>query len=175
VQEQTTQLDDLQLVALPSAVGCAGLFVQFTLGEWRLGAVVADATEAARELVRSVVELVDEDDDVPVPILLRLRLRGSALTVEVELGPVPEMGEPAALAGRTGGVQTLRNGRQRLWCKLALPGGMHATSVALPRRTTRAARVETRPAPAEVEFDGGGVDVDVMRRILSSLGRNTDG
>lgn len=55
--ERPRLFDDLGLVALPTAVGCARLFTQYTLGNWQVPAVVvADAVTIAGELVALSVE-----------------------------------------------------------------------------------------------------------------------
>jgi len=51
VNAQTAQVDDLTLIALPTAVNCADLFVRFTLGEWRLRNMVDDCSSVACALV----------------------------------------------------------------------------------------------------------------------------
>jgi hypothetical protein len=170
VQEHTTQLDDLQLIAAPSAVSCAALFVQFTLTEWKLSSAVTETTEVAQLLVTAIVNVVDEDAN-PAGITVRLRLRGPALTVEVEADPtVPDVPAPDGLPGDSHGVARMSNGRQLLWCEMPLPDGLHAKSVALPRRGTtkhgRVERTDARPEPESAE-----VDIDIMQRILSSLNR----
>src|SRR5579885_2638595 len=48
VNVHTTQIDDLQLIALPSAVNCAEMFVRFTVTEWSLRPLADEATFVAR-------------------------------------------------------------------------------------------------------------------------------
>jgi hypothetical protein len=64
--ERPRLLDDLGLVALPTAVGCARLFAQYTLANWQVPAVVvADAMTIASELVAlSVKETGPPGDEV---------------------------------------------------------------------------------------------------------------
>jgi len=83
VHDQTAQVDDLRLVATPSALNCADLFVKFTLIEWQVPTMVDEVSDTARALVQAVVTSVDEKADLSM-ITLRLRLRGGVLAVEIE-------------------------------------------------------------------------------------------
>ena len=80
---QTAQVDDLTLIALPTAVNCADLFVRFTLGEWRLRNMTAECSAVACALVEAAVE--SADPKTSRLITLRLRLSGDYLVVELEL------------------------------------------------------------------------------------------
>jgi hypothetical protein len=156
VHDQTAQVDDLRLVATPSALNCADLFVKFTLIEWQVPTMVA------------VVTSVDEKADLSM-ITLRLRLRGGVLAVEIEdfRRTAPTVVLPRALRRVKSGVEPLAGGRQLLWAELPLPTGMDATVVPLPRRgTTKAAAVAADEAEEE------DVDVETMQRILNSLRRD---
>jgi hypothetical protein len=54
MREKPRLFDDLGLVALPTAVSCARLFVKYTLDNWRASSfVVADAMTITGELVAS--------------------------------------------------------------------------------------------------------------------------
>ena len=55
---ETSQVDDLHLVALPSAVSCAGMFVRFTLSEWSLKSMYEDVTRTVSHRVSSIVEAI---------------------------------------------------------------------------------------------------------------------
>jgi hypothetical protein len=168
VQDQTAQVDDLKLVALPSAVNCAELFVRFTLTEWHVAEMITDVGDVAKKLVLCVIATVVEGSD-PTMINVRLRLRGSTIVVEIEDDRrTPTLVVPRSLSGRKAGVETTRRGKQLVWCELPLPSGMDATVVPLPRRgTTRAA------PPRQSEIDEA-VDLnnDVMQRILDGLRRD---
>jgi hypothetical protein len=165
VQDQTAQVDDLRLVALPSAVNCAELFVRFTLTEWHVPQIEDAVQEAARKLVKSVISTVDEDAD-PTMITVRLRLRGATLVVEVQDDRhAPKLVVPRGLGDKQSGVETLPRGKQLVWCEVPLPTGMDATVVPLPRRGT------TRAAPPKKSEIDEAVDLnnDVMQRILDGL------
>jgi hypothetical protein len=165
VQDQTAQVDDLRLVALPSAVNCAELFVRFTLTEWHVPQMVDDVQETARKIVRSIISTVDEDAD-PTMITVRLRLRGNTIVVEIQDDrSAPKLVVPRGLGGRSSGIEVLPRGQQLVWCELPLPGGMDATVVPLPRRGT------TRAAPRQKSEIDEAVDLnnDVMQRILDGL------
>jgi hypothetical protein len=167
VHDQTVQVDDLRLVALPSAMNCADLFVRFTLTEWRVTSMIDDVANTTRSLVRAVVGEVDKSAP-PAMITVRLRLSGSRLSVEIEDDrAVPRLVVPPELPKSGSGVEILPGGRQLIWSDLPLPTGMDATVVPLPRRgTTRAAAV------TPVEEDGStNLDDDVMKRILNALKR----
>lgn len=79
---QTEQVDDLRLVALPTAVSVADMFVRFSLGEWRLRAMQDEAAQTIRRLVGAAVDVADRR--APGFLLVRLRLTGTYLVVEVE-------------------------------------------------------------------------------------------
>lgn len=106
----TAQMDDLVLVATPSAVNCTELFVQFALIEWSLRGLIQEATLAARQLVNAAV--VNTDPRSPRFITVRLRLQGDRLVIEVDDGRLA-------------------------WHELPLPTGMSADAVRLPRREQR--------------------------------------
>ena len=168
MHDQTVQVDDLRLVALPSAVNCAELFVRFTLTEWRVLSLVDDATDTATRLTRAVVAGTTKSAPLTM-ITIRLRLSGGFLNVEiVDDRPYPKLSVPAELAGKGSGATTLDDGRQLIWRELPLPSGMDARVVPLPRRgTTRTATIQ--PAKPETEEDLGP---DVMERILDGLRRD---
>src|ERR1700730_14468036 len=66
MREKPRLFDDLGLVALPTAISCARLFVKYTLDNWRASSfVVADAMTITGELVAlSVQETGILDDKV---------------------------------------------------------------------------------------------------------------
>jgi hypothetical protein len=168
VQDQTAQVDDLRLVALPSAVNCAELFVRFTLTEWHVPQIIDDVRETAKRMVLAVIATVVEGSD-PTMITIRLRLRGSTVVVELQDDrSSPRLVVPRSLAGKVSGIETLSRGRQLIWCELSLPTGMDATVVPLPRRgTTRA----TKPRSKEID-EAVDLNNDVMQRILDGLRRD---
>lgn len=172
MHDQTTQVDDLRLVVLPSAVGCAELFVRFTLTEWQLRSLLDDAAMTARRLVSAVVDSMGTSTP-PATFTLRLRVSSGLLAIELVVDrPVPRLTVPAGLPSRDNGARAVPGG-QLMWCQLPLPTGMHAGAVALPRRGAgRAAARNASPPTAEVE--PADVDLDVMRRILTSLNRKAD-
>lgn len=157
----TEQVDDLQLVALPSAVSCADMFVRFTLGEWSLRGLQDDATLLARHLVESAVER--NDPDAPGMMTVRLRLSGSDLVIEVETAP---SARPPGDAGAHVGVARLPGGGYVTWCTVELPSGMNASAVPLPRREKRRSPEAERLKDVPDEFDP-----QVMERILYGLNK----
>jgi hypothetical protein len=168
VQDQTAQVDDLRLVALPSAVNCAELFVRFTLTEWHVPQIIDDVRETAKRMVLAVIATVDEDAD-PTMITIRLRLRGATVVVELQDDRAsPRLVVPRSMAGKSAGIETLSRGRQLIWCELPLPTGMDATVVPLPRRgTTRAAKPRSKEIDEAIDLNN-----DVMQRILDGLRRD---
>lgn len=166
---ETAQVDDLRLVALPSAVNCAELFARFALAEWHLRPMAEDASDVARELVSASVRRATPK--APELLTLRLRLRGDALVTEVEdrtPGQPPVV--PPALSHLRSGALRLDDGRTNLvWCELPLPTGIAASSVPLPRRERRRS-----PAAEQLADEPVGVDPEVMERILYGLGRHTE-
>ena len=170
VRDQTVQVDDLKLVTLPSAVNCADLFVRFTLVEWRVESMVPDVRRATDRMVKAVVGDASPKS-VPTMLLFRLRLSGNSLAVEIEDDRTsPRLAVPAELVGPNSGVQVLSSGKQLLWCEIALPKGMDATVVPLPRRGTTKAAAAAAPPPAEIAA-ADDLSPDVMERILEGLRR----
>ncbi|HEY8371988.1 MAG TPA: ATP-binding protein [Pseudonocardiaceae bacterium] len=166
MNDQTAQVDDLRLAALPNAVNCTELFVRFALAEWSLRPLQDEAIQVACHLVSAAVEHADPKS--PGFLTVRLRLRGDCLVIEVEdeqglaLGGVPD-----SLEGRRTGTVPLNNGGKLLWCELPLPQGMSASSVPLPRREPRKSPVAEQYADEPV-----GVDPEVMERIISALAKS---
>lgn len=166
----TAQVDDLRLVAVPSAVNCAEMFVRFTLVEWRLRAILDDAIAAANTLVTAAV---NGDKRSMAIISVRLRLHSDRLAIEIEdEHGAQSLAVPDELAGDNSGVQTLSGGGRVLWHELALPSGTDATAVPLPQRgTTR--RDTTKASAAPIPPDEAA-DPQVMERILEALSRPAD-
>jgi hypothetical protein len=165
VNPQTTQVDDLRLVALPTAVNCADMFVKFALTEWSLRQLQDEASHVACELVHAVVQ--QSDSKVPGFITLRLRLHGDALVIEVEdAAPRPPV-VPETLEGRKAGVMSLQGGGNLIWCEMGLPTGMNASAVPLPRRERRKPPASAGPA----EPESADVDDEFFERLLSKLNR----
>lgn len=169
MHDQTVQVDDLRLVALPSAMNCADLFVRFTLTEWRVKSMLDDVANATKSLVRAVVGDVDKSAP-PAMITVRLRLSGTRMSIEIEdERSSPRLMVPPELPKSSSGVERLSTG-QVIWTEIPLPTGMDATVVPLPRRgTTKAAAV--RPPD---DANPADLDDDVMKRILSALKRDPD-
>lgn len=165
---RTEQVDDLRLVALPSAVNCADLFVRFSLAEWSLRPMRDEAAHVICDLVGAVVE--HANPRFPALMTLRLRLSGDHLVIEVEIGRFEAMpAVPRALVGRRAGVLALDDGCTLLWCELPLPAGMTASAVPLPRREPRRS-----PAAEGLPDDATDIDPEVMERILYGLGGSGD-
>ncbi|MGW0523270.1 MULTISPECIES: ATP-binding protein [unclassified Crossiella] len=158
---QTAQVDDIQLVALPTAVNCADLFAQFTLREWSLRPLLEEASTAAGQLVAAVVESADPKR--PGMLTVRLRVSGDSLVIEVADGRPAEA--TPDMEGPNLGVVALDRGRM-LWCELPLPGGVTAEAVPLPRRERRRS-----PEAERLANDPHEVDPEVMERLLTGLSR----
>lgn len=170
MNSQTAQVDDLQLIALPSAVNCTDIFVRFALAEWSLRPLADEAVQAASHLVQTAVD--HNDPKSPSMITVRLRLRGDCLVIEVEderMADEPTV--PGELADYRSGIEEMAAGRgKRVWCELPLPGGVDASAVPLPRRERkRSALAEKLPAEATE------VDPQVMERLLTGLSRKSTG
>ncbi|WP_236808417.1 ATP-binding protein [Amycolatopsis albispora] len=163
VNAQAAQIDDIRLVALPSAVSCSAMFVRFTLGEWSLDPLIDQAEELVAQLVTASVE--GAAPDTPGFVLVRLQVRGDCLVIEVEDGQPPETAPE--LDGDHAGVEPLRGGGKRIWCELPLPIGITAGAVALPRRDVRRSVV---PEPL-MTGEPIGADADFLGRILTGLTR----
>ncbi|HET6500923.1 MAG TPA: hypothetical protein VFG87_09205 [Amycolatopsis sp.] len=179
---QPTQVDDLRLVALPSAVNCAEMFVRFALVEWSLKPLIDDATLVMRHIVKSSVS--GATSSRPQFLTIRLRLHGDCFVMEVD---DDQFGEPPELRGFTISAVSLPGGRRNVWCELPLTGGIAA---ALPRRAPgrSAARQAIQPPGVEApkveapNFDDympepalDTSDSEFLQRILYGLNRSTNG
>ncbi|OLR95030.1 hypothetical protein [Actinokineospora bangkokensis] len=162
--DRTEQMDDLQLVALPSAVGCAEMFVRFSLTEWKLQPMRERAAALAGAVTRQVVEAAAGDEQ-PGMITIRVRLSGGNLVVEVE--SAHEVAAPPTPEGGRSGLDHLGPGRYMPWLTIPLPGGMDAGAVPLPRRTRKPSPEAARLAREEEA--GAPPDPDVLGRILYGL------
>jgi hypothetical protein len=161
MNDRTEQVDDLQLVAMPSAIGCADLFIRFSLAEWSLHEMRDIGAHAARTLATAVVAAADQS--TPSMITARVRLTGGDLIFEIESQqPVPTPAIPGVM--RVGSTQ-VGPGRYVVWCALPLPAGMSAAAVPLPRRQRRPSQA-AQSAPVE---EPSTTDPAVMRRILFGL------
>jgi hypothetical protein len=171
VRDQTVQVDDLKLVALPSAINCADLFVRFTLAEWRVESMIPEVRRATEALITAVVGDANAKS-TPTMLLFRLRLSGNTLAIEIEDDrQTPKLTVPRSLSGPNSGATLLSTGKQLIWAEVPLPKGMDATVVPLPRRGTTRAAAAAAPPPAEI---AGADDLspDVMERILEGLRRD---
>lgn len=160
---QTAQVDDLRLIALPSAVNCTDLFVKFTLAEWSLRSLEGHAGDVAGQLVAATLEGADSDN--PGFLTVRLRLRGDCLVIEVEDDQPGPMSEAPSIDGARTGVEPLESPGKRLWCEVELPGGVNASSVPLPQRERKRS-----PAAERMGDETEEVDPEVMQRLLAGLG-----
>lgn len=171
VRDQTVQVDDLKLVALPSAINCADLFVRFTLAEWRVDTMIPEVRRATEALITSVVGNADKKS-TPTMLLFRLRLSGNTLAIEIEDDrQTPTLKVPRSLHGPNSGTTMLSTGKQLIWAEVPLPKGMDATVVPLPRRGTTRAAAAAAPPPVEVPA-ADDLSPDVMERILEGLRRD---
>ncbi|KEI45031.1 hypothetical protein [Saccharopolyspora rectivirgula] len=162
---QTAQVDDLRLIALPSAVNCTEMFVRFALTEWSLTSLIDEASNLAAQFVTAAVDSADSDK--PGFITVRLRLSGESLIIEVEdeQGTEAPALSPNLADGRCGST-TLQSGGTLVWCELQLPGGVSATSVPLPRRSPKRSAPPEHPAEETAE-----IDPEVIQRLLSGLSK----
>ncbi len=162
---ETAQVDDLQLIALPSAVNCTDLFVRFTLTEWSLRPMIDQAAQVAGGMAEAAVKGANPDS--PGFLTVRLRLRGDGLVIEVEdPQSVEKATKPAVPEGARSGVESLETGGKLAWCELSLPGGVDASSVQLPQREKRRS-----PAAERLADEPDEPDPQFMERLLSGLSR----
>lgn len=161
---QTSQVDDLRLVALPSAVNCAEMFVRFALAEWSLRSLIPEATRITRHLVSSSV---NESKNAATPkfLTIRVRVHGDALVIELD---DDLYGEPPELPGAQISAVTLPGSRRNVWSELPLPTGMSAAAVPLPQRSPN-----RQHSPAEYTAEQPRVDADsqILQRVLYGLNR----
>ncbi|GHF50965.1 hypothetical protein FHX82_003955 [Amycolatopsis bartoniae] len=163
---QTTQVDDLRLVALPSAVNCADMFVRFALAEWSLRSLIPEASRIVRHLVAASVEASDPGS--PRFLTVRLRLHGDALVLELD---DDLSGEPPELPGAQINAVKLPGSRRNMWSELPLPTGMSAAAVPLPQRApNRTPAVEYQPEQPRMDADS-----QILQRVLYGLNRGNGG
>ncbi|GAA3038855.1 ATP-binding protein [Actinokineospora globicatena] len=167
MNDRTEQMDDLQLVALPTAVGCTEMFVRFSATEWNLRPMRDAAAQAGRALAQAVVGAANPAN--PGMLTARIRVAGPDLVIEIETPRVART--PAIPDGPRVGVTDLGDGRYLLWASLPLPGGMNASAVPLPRRQRRPSPAAAIEAAREPLHDDGD---DVMQRILFGLSNTQD-
>jgi hypothetical protein len=157
----TSQMDDLRLVAQPSALPVTDLFVRLILTDWSLKPMLDQVTATARRLVEAVIEAGDPKS--PAFVTLRLRLSAEYLLVEVD-DDLRHLPAPQARPGERIGVEPAPGGGRTTWCELALPGGMTAKQVRLPRRGDRRTLVD-EPVSGEPVT----ADPQVLERLLTRL------
>ncbi|GAB3149991.1 ATP-binding protein [Amycolatopsis sp. NPDC004378] len=158
----TSQMDDIRLVAQPSALPVTELFVRLILTDWSLLPMLEHTTATAKRLVEAVIEAGDPRS--PAFVTLRLRLRAEVLVVEVD-DDVPGLPEPKVVGpGERVGVTHGAAGARTTWCELELPGGMNARQVRLPRRQERRTLVDE-----PVTGDPVAADPEVLERLLNRL------
>lgn len=157
----TSQMDDIRLVAQPSALPVTELFVRLILTDWSLLPMLEQVTATAKRLVGAVIDT--SDPKAPAFVTLRLRLRAEVLSIEVD-DDVPGRPEPQARPGERLGVEPAAGGGRTTWCELALPGGMTARQVRLPRRQDRRTLVDE-----PVSGDPVAADPEVLERLLTRL------
>lgn len=140
-----TQVDDLRLVAQPSAVPCTELFVRLLLSDWSLLPMVEQVTATTSRLVGDVVD--QSRPASPAFVTVRLQLRGDVLVVEVE-DDLPDPRPPRPAPGERMGVEPRGAAGRTTWCELPLPGGLSAGQVRLPAARSGAPWWTSRsPAP----------------------------
>ena len=158
----TTQVDDLRLVAAPTAVNCAEMFVRFALLEWRLRPLADDGAAVIRHLVRSSVEGADKRS--PRFLTVRLRLHRDVVVVELD---DDRPGEPPELPGWTINTVALPGGHRTAWCELPLPAGLTG---ALPTRAPhRMPSPATEYPPEEPLPEPDFLDSQILQRVLHGL------
>lgn len=187
MQERPRLSDSLGLVALPSAVTCGRLFVQYTLANWGVSPfVVADAMVIASELVTMAVQETGVLDEVvrwsELDVINRVvvRLLGFSRHIVIEVWDAAT--EPAVLPADEP-VQWptglhLIDVTARRWASTASPRGrLSWAELAVYDRTESGLPIRQRrrtawppPSPPTEPTDGEGHD-DLLRRIRDGLKR----
>jgi hypothetical protein len=154
-------MEDLRLVAEPSARLVTELFVRLMLTDWSLGPVLKQATAVALRFVGAVI---DAGDPAAPPFLtVRLVLRDEVLVIEVE-DDLAALAAPQAGPGERVGVLPRTGGGRTTWSELPLPAGLNAQQVRLPRRGERRTLVD-EPASGEPV----AVEPAMLGRLLAGL------
>lgn len=166
MSSHTAQVDDIRLVAMPSALSCTTMFVEFSLTEWRLPMLRDTTSEAARALVQNVLDHADGNN--PGFVNVRLRLKGDCLVIEVEDDQLAHAHDDAPVVeGRRTGAVPVQGRGKLVWCELPLPPGMSATQVRLPHRGERRnLPPEAASTPSE---NAQTVDPALADRVLVGL------
>lgn len=178
--EKPRLFDDLGLVALPTAVNCARLFVKYTLDNWKAPAVVvADALVIVGELVKLSVQQTGVADDVSWSEMDHLnsvvvRLLGFSRHVIIEVWDVatepgtvpmqPTEDEPRGL--------DLVDVVARRWASTVSPRGrLTWAEIAVYDHTESGLQVRRRTSPVHpmrVEYED---DPELLHKVLSGLNK----
>ncbi|OLT43103.1 histidine kinase [Saccharomonospora sp. CUA-673] len=161
----TAQVDDIRLVAVPSALNCAAMFAEFSLSEWQLPMLRETTSEAVRTLVQNVLDHAQGRTGF---VSVRLRLKGDCLVIEVEDDQLANAHDDApVIEGRRTGAMPVQGRGKLVWCEIPLPPGMSATQVRLPHRGER--RNLPPEAAAAAPEPPSNVDPSLADRVLVGL------
>lgn len=173
----------LTLVALPSAVSCAQIFVRYNLGEWDIDSADIEVVELlVSELVTSAVEKREKagspatHPDAPSSLIaIRMRITRPMVVVEIWDSSATASTDSFDAGGRhsllrmrsmSTPVNYYRPGRGGMtaWFELNICGAVSDTNAgrpALPRRT-RSREPVRQPAPI-------APDLALLTRVLEGL------
>lgn len=162
-------ISTLSFAAVPTAVGCARMFVQHTLRAWRCPDAAESATLITSELVTNAVTATGTTDPHPtyavlaaVPVIqIRLSLHSAAFMIEVwdvsPTPPVPRSQHDDAEGGRgllivqgqseLWGVYFPKSGGKVVWAEITLRKATTSPARARLSARTRTAK-PTRSVPA---------------------------
>jgi len=182
--------DRLKLAALPTAAGCARLFVKYTLTAWQLGHLVEAAELLVSELVTNAVKATGVTEPNPRWIeladlnLIAVRLRRTETSVFIEVwdseSTPPVMPERSLDSEHGRGLLLVaslssrwnyyypHSGGKVVWCELPLPaphnarGQTRAAAHSLPRRMRK-------PVPRGVQPIEVMNDPAMLQRIIDGL------
>lgn len=171
VPETPCFADSLTLVATHAAIGCAQMFVSYTLYQWNARFVEDDALLAVTELVTSAVKVTSVMDehlrwwDLDHLNLIRVRLLGMDASIVIEVWDSDP--EPPELMNPRWHCLQPRSGGKVVWCELAfhrrsstMPDQTQEQSLLLPRRKPRPS--PRRPIATEK-------DPELLRRVIDGL------
>lgn len=160
----------LPLVGTSTAVGCARLFVAYTVRRWGYPELVGNGETVVAELVERAVATTGIPKPCPkwnervqlAVLCVRITLSEASMVIEVRDGhdQAPELSGRVRASCRRWHYYLTGNGRVT-WCELGLPYKL--TARGLPRRRAVATASPVRLQP--------GVDTGLLARVRVGLAR----
>lgn len=156
---------ELELVAVPSAITCARLLVEYAAIKWQLApACEEELGDVAEALVQQAITAADSDAAPVNCFAFRLRLVPRAVVVEVWDSHTEAPHSLPASTGEDGGYDFPGRGRRVMWCAVRTSLAQEAAGLDAPAGIPRRQRLQG-PARASVAMQ----DPQLLQRVLSGL------